>query len=106
MDRNPYTALVNCPPVVEKLSVGNAKKARKAMEWPSTSMRVRFMRTSVGKRAGAGTDPTAADADDGHHRPPAHLTHGDKHGANRCENRQRRWGYRGCYPLSIPANAD
>src|SRR5699024_7963186 len=34
------TALVFWPPVVEKFSAGRAKNARKAMEWPSMSIRV------------------------------------------------------------------
>src|ERR1700722_1158275 len=34
---NPYTALVGWPVVVEKFSIGSAKNARYASEWPSSS---------------------------------------------------------------------
>jgi hypothetical protein len=36
---NPYTAFVTCPVFVEKFSLGSAKKARYAIEWPSISSR-------------------------------------------------------------------
>ena len=39
MDVNPWIALVCCPLAVENLSAGRAKKARNAMECPSSTRR-------------------------------------------------------------------